>query len=308
MRGFGTKVLAIAAAGLLAACSDLPDPRPQPARPVTPTPQPPSAESVALKAYYARVERGLTSQGMLRIDPGRDIPFSARTLATNFVRIALFDEYIRVGNRYEGRQSESRLRRWEGPIRMRVTFGASTPEARKAEDLRNVTEYTGRLSRLTGLPIRVTDTNSNFEVLFLNEDERRASADLIRELIPGISNTAVNTIVELPRNTFCLVFAFSEGPSDVYTRALAVVRSEHPDRLRLSCIHEELAQAMGLANDSQNARPSIFNDDEEFGLLTKHDELLLRILYDKRLRPGMTSDAARPIVETISQELVADET
>ena len=47
--------------------------------------------------------------------------------------------------------------------------------------------------------------------------------------------------------------------------AVAIVRGEHPDLMRLSCIHEELAQGLGLANDSPYARPSVFNDDEEFG-------------------------------------------
>lgn len=299
----------ISAAGFLAACEAVPtDTRPPPARPVTPTPQPPSAESIALRAYYTRVEKDLLEQGMLREDTGgRDAPFTSRMLAENFITIALYDEYTNVGGRYVGQQSESRLRRWEGPIRMRVTFGASVPEARKAGDLRSVTDYVARLSRVTGQPMRVTEAAPNFDVLILNEDERRASGDLIRELVPGISNSAVRTVVDLPRSTFCLVFAFSENGTDVYTRALAVVRAEHPDKLRLSCIHEELAQAMGLANDSQKARPSIFNDDEEFGLLTRHDELLLKILYDDRLRTGMTVREARPIIETIAAELVGGE-
>jgi hypothetical protein len=43
---------------------------------------------------------------------------------------------------------------------------------------------------------------------------------------------------------------------------------------------------MGLANDSRQARPSIFNDDQEFALLTGHDELLLTILYDPACAPA----------------------
>jgi hypothetical protein len=85
---------------------------------------------------------------------------------------------------------------------------------------------------------------------------------------------------------------------------VALIRAEHPELLRSACIHEELAQGMGLANDSPTARPSIFNDDEEFGLLTKHDELLLKILYDPRLKTGMTVEEATPIVQTIAAELV----
>lgn len=72
----------------------------------------------------------------------------------------------------------------------------------------------------------------------------------------------------------------------------------------LSCIHEELAQGMGPANDSRTARPSIFNDDEEFAFLTWHDEMLLSILYDRRLRPGMFEAEARPIVLDIARELL----
>ena len=69
--------------------------------------------------------------------------------------------------------------------------------------------------------------------------------------------------------------------------------------MRRSCVHEELAQGLGLANDSPYARPSIFNDDDEFALLTAHDEILLRLLYHPDLTPGMTPDQARPIVARI---------
>jgi len=78
--------------------------------------------------------------------------------------------------------------------------------------------------------------------------------------------------------------------------------------MRLSCIHEELAQGLGLANDSPQARPSIFNDDEEFAYLTRHDELLLEMLYDPRLEPGMTVDTAAPLVRRIAEEIIAETT
>ena len=74
--------------------------------------------------------------------------------------------------------------------------------------------------------------------------------------------------------------------------------------MRLSCIHEEIAQGLGLANDSPTARPSIFNDDEEFALLTTQDELMLKILYNPALRPGMTESEARPIVESLAARLL----
>ena len=72
--------------------------------------------------------------------------------------------------------------------------------------------------------------------------------------------------------------------------------------MRKACFHEELAQGLGLANDSPAARPSIFNDDEEFALLTDHDASLLRLLYHPDLTPGMTPDEARPILRRLLDE------
>jgi hypothetical protein len=69
-------------------------------------------------------------------------------------------------------------------------------------------------------------------------------------------------------------------------------------------MHEEIAQALGLANDSPRARPSIFNDDEEFALLTGQDELMLRMLYSPELQAGMTEAEARPIIQTLARRLV----
>jgi hypothetical protein len=307
-RGLKAAFLALA----LTACADLPSDgpvRPQPDRPVTPTPKPPSAESQAVRVYYASVERRLLTQGLLRTDGGGpDTPFSARNLADNFMAIALYDELVDEGGTYVAQAKASELRRWNGPIRMGMIFGASVPSTQQDKDRAEVTSYVARLSRLTGKPIRIVDTaNANMDVLFLNEDERRASEPLIRARVPEISNAAIRIIRDMPRDAYCMVFAFSNGRSPIYTRAIAVIRSEHPDLLRRSCIHEELAQAMGLANDSPKARPSIFNDDEEFGLLTRHDELLLKMLYDPRLRPGMTAAEARPIVDAIASELVGGE-
>ena len=122
--------------------------------------------------------------------------------------------------------------------------------------------------------------------------------------MPNISTTALNTVVNLPRSTYCLAFATDPEGDGTYSHAIAVIRAEHPDLLRTSCIQEELAQGLGLSNDYALARPSIFNDDEEFGLLTRHDELLLQMLYDRRLRARHGEAEARPIVEQIAAELM----
>jgi hypothetical protein len=148
------------------------------------------------------------------------------------------------------------------------------------------------------------DEDANFHVAVLSEDDRREFGPKLGDLVPGIAETSVRSFTNLPSSVLCLVIAFGVSEEASYSQAVALIRAEHPDLLRTACIHEELAQGMGLANDSPNARPSIFNDDEEFGLLTRHDELLLQMLYDPRLRTGMTIDDATPVVQQIAAELV----
>lgn len=304
----GMVVLCLALSG----CVEMPfgrsglthSPRPSPAPATGDQARPRSAESLAMASYYTQIEETLKSRGLLRTDVApRDAPFATHQLVDDFVHIALYDEYSEFGGTYVAKAAPSKLRRWEVPVRMSVEFGASVPLEQRKEDRAEITAYAGRLAAATRHPVVMAPAGGNYTVFVVNEDERRALAPRLERLVPGIDSASVEAITHLSPSTFCVVFAFSEGMAPAYSRAVAVIRAEHPPLLRRSCVHEELAQGMGLANDYPRARPSIFNDDEEFALLTRHDELLLRMLYDSRLRPGMTEAEARPIITAIAEDL-----
>jgi hypothetical protein len=310
MRAPLRRLAAMAATLALAACLPAAPPPAAlpPAAPAAAATPAPTPESQAARSYYARVQANLLAQGLMRSDGGGpDTPFTADDLARNFARIALYDEYVNRGGVLVAEATESRLRRWERPIRLAVEFGPSVPDAQRVKDTADIAAYAQRLSGLTGLPIRMDDRAPNFHILILNEDEREAAGPRLEDIVPGIDPAAIRATVAMPPASYCVVFAFSSGRGAAYTQAVAVIRGEHPDLLRLLCIHEELAQGLGLANDSPAARPSIFNDDEEFALLTRQDELMLRMLYDRRLAAGMTPEMALPVIETIAAELVPGE-
>lgn len=292
----------------LSACVEPAPPAPPPALATVPPEGPPprSAESEKAAAYFARLASNMRSQGLLRTDSGAaDAPWGPTDLIEDFVRIALYDEYVVQGGNLVARATPSQLHRWQGPVRIGVEFGATVPNATRAAYLTDVPIYAERLARAADHPVRFVNANPNFTVLVLNEDERRAIGPRLRQIVPQIKEGEIRAVTGMSDADYCLVIAFSPGESAVYTRAVAVIRAEHPDALRRLCIHEELAQGLGLVNDSPDARPSIFNDDEEFALLTPHDELLLRILYDRRLKPGMEEAEARPIVQDIVTELTS---
>ncbi|QBF31116.1 DUF2927 domain-containing protein [Thalassococcus sp. S3] len=304
----------VAAVALLSACDLL--------NPVDPVPIPPSrpaslvpaavvvpqrsVQSETLRRYYAQVQSDLQTRGLLRTDGGGpDTPFDAEDLVRNFEAIAFFDEYARGTGISQRGGGAGLLRRWSGPVRIGMEFGASIMDDQEQKDRGSLNSYAGRLARATQHPISVGGNGANFHVLFMSEDDRDELRMLLRRLVPNASQQTLNIFTNLPRSIHCLVVAFSEGdnPQD-YTKAVALVRAEHPDLVRLSCIHEEVAQGLGLANDSPQARPSIFNDDDEFALLTNHDELLLRMLYDPRLKQGMSAEQARPIARIVARELM----
>ena len=287
----------------LAGCIASPPVAPPPLPPVV-VPAPPTAKSAAAAAYFAQIQQALLTQGMLRSDGGEEIPVTDRMLAENFMRIALRDEYRRSGGGFVRQETESNLRRWEIPVRVGIRFGASVSPDRQATDRARIASFVARLAKVTGHPISVDERAPNFFIHIVSEDEREALGPTIRATLPGLGAAEVAGITNMPRTTYCLVYALADGNTGSYTRAFAVIRSEHPDLLRLSCLHEELTQGLGLPNDSPRARPSIFNDDEEFALLTDQDELLLRILYSPELRPGMTAEEARPIVQMLAARLV----
>lgn len=223
-------------------------PVPEPVPQVVPSP--PTPKSAAATAYYAQVQQLLLSQGMLRTDGGGGVSVPARVLADNFMRIAMFDEYRRGSGGFVREETASSLRRWEQPIRFSVRFGPSVPPEKQATDRARIASYVARLSQITGRAMSLDERSPNFFVYIVSEDERETMGPLVQAALPGLSPADVAGITAMPRSTYCLVYALAEGETGSYTRAFAVVRAEHPDLLRLSCMHEELTQGLGLPNIS----------------------------------------------------------
>ncbi len=220
--------------------------------PVSPDDVTPSDESRALAQYFAQLENDLVARGLLRTDGGGpDTPYTERDLARNFERITFYDEYVPGQGFTPARNQRSALRKWVEPVRVSVEFGAHVPQAQRASDTAEVARYVARLARLTGHPISMSEDDPNYHVLFMSEDDRAHLLRRIRQIEPRIDQNTYRMIRDLPRSVHCLVAAFSDREgSYVYTRAIAVIRSEHPPLSRLACIHEEIAQGLGLANDS----------------------------------------------------------
>jgi len=65
------------------------------------------------------------------------------------------------------------------------------------------------------------------------------------------------------------------------------------------CAYEELLQALGTINDDQSVPWTMFNDDVQMGFFDVYDQYLLNILYDPRIRPGMTKQQVGAILPEV---------
>ncbi|MEM6849053.1 MAG: DUF2927 domain-containing protein, partial [Pseudomonadota bacterium] len=65
------------------------------------------------------------------------------------------------------------------------------------------------------------------------------------------------------------------------------------------CVVEEVAQSLGPANDSPRLPDSIFNDHSSVNTLLVFDWFILNMLYDPRIRPGMTENEVVPLLPNV---------
>jgi hypothetical protein len=199
---------------------------------------------------------------------------------------------IVFGSEFVGEDSNV-VRKWTMPLR--IAIYAKEPQRYRAL----VEPILQQLHGLTGLDIQLVDRSApaqNAYILILGREQFYAYAE--SHLSLG-KNPRTNAYLD------CFgVFAAGGGAISELTAVIPEFATEATKR---SCVIEEVAQALGLPNDSFTARPSIFNDDDEYQDLTWQDELFLRVLYDARVRPGMTRAEFEPLAKRIVGELRPDD-
>ena len=244
---------------------------------------------------YAGMAAQLQAAGKLRTDRApADAPYTAQDLERTFQRIAFSYEFQFRGGRLVNEPLQKPLNRWHGKIRYRIIGDAATPE-----DAAEVARLTREIGDLTGLTFVPSDDAHDMLISIASPAGEAEIAQFFRERRMGTYRRRYQ-LWRQTRSWIC--GATMSGASDGSGRlvyAHIFMGSEVEGILRTSCLHEEIVQALGLTNDHPDARPSIFNDDQEFAVMTDHDATLLRVLYDPRLEPGMSEDEAMPIVRQV---------
>ena len=265
-------------------------------------------QEIKLRKYYTQLEERKISLGLLRQDGGgADTPFDVDDIAEAFGQLAFYNEYDIDENRLLPNSKSVNLAKWKSNTNIAVRFGSSVNTKQKDIDIKEITNLIDNLSRVTNHNIKIRAQNPNMYVVVANQKEIK---DLIGEIglqRPEFDPKRIPIITQLPKDIHCMAMtSMNAEPNSEIASALVIIRRELPNLMRRACFHEEIAQSLGLTNDSHFARPSIFNDDDEFATLTQFDEILLQILYDRRLHPGISEKEASQLVREIASEINID--
>lgn len=249
---------------------------------------------------YMKLTQNLGLDGALRTERApADAPFTAEDLARTFRSIAFSYEFQFKNGKIVHKRLDRPLKRWGGTIRYHL-IGDGVRGADRAD----IAELVAELSALTGLTFIATDGTHDLLISIASPEGEEAVATHLKEA--GLKKHHRRYLLwrETPRWICGATLGRSPKNRNRLVFGHVFLSDTTKGRLRRSCLHEEITQTLGLTNDNAKARPSIFNDDQEFAFLTDHDAILLRILYDPALQPGMKADEAMPIVRRLAADLM----
>jgi hypothetical protein len=208
-----------------------------------------------------------------------DISSRRATEQTNFSDGEIKDGFYKIALRAElqfDRRAE-RIRKFDEPVRVFVV-NRGAPD-RRAEIAKIIADIHARVQHLD---LAMTDDReaANFVVTLVR---RRDLAQTIRSHYGRDKAKQIQQSLD-PQ---CLS-GIGKDQSYRIQRAEAILPVDDGEFSFYDCAYEELLQALGLVNDDSSVPWTMFNDAVQMGFFDIYDEYLVNILYDPRIRPGMT--------------------
>lgn len=207
--------------------------------------------------------------------------------STTWSNASLARVFTRLTHDLEWGASRPNLVRYEGPIRVGMTGRGSAAYQAFLD------RYLTLLRDRTGIDIAPMQQDGNLAIRFVSGTD-------FNRILPG------NSCVVAPG---AIAWGNFRSDPDAYggkrletgaaltDTTIFIPRTASPARIR-SCLIEEVAQALGPANDLYGLGPTIFNDDGAHRWPTTLDLLMIKTLYQPELRTGLS----RPQTETAARQ------
>jgi hypothetical protein len=84
-----------------------------------------------------------------------------------------------------------------------------------------------------------------------------------------------------------------------------ILTYDSSDFIFLDCAYEELLQSLGPINDTSSVPWTMFNDEVSMGFFDVYDQYILNLLYDPRIKAGMTVQEVKAVLPEVLTDVRA---
>ena len=205
--------------------------------------------------------------------------FSDSEIIDGFLKTAFGAEYHLAGR-------VDRIRKYEVPVRV---FADGRTD-RKAQIAKIVADIA---SRVKHLDIAMVDNNEDANVLVKMVRDR----DLFRTISTFYGGERAKEI-KSSLDPQCLS-GFRKNEKFEIEHSDVILTVDVSDFVFLDCAYEELLQSLGPINDTATVPWTMFNDNVSMGYFDVYDQYLLNLLYDPRIKAGMTVQEAKAVLPEV---------
>jgi Protein of unknown function (DUF2927) len=212
--------------------------------------------------------------------------FSDAEIVEGFLRTAFGAEFHLAGR-------VDRIRKFAGPVRV---YAEGPRAERKAQLARVVADIGVRIAHLDIAMAENLET-ANVGVTLVRD------RDLDRTIAKTYGRERAREI-KTSLDPQCLSgFRKNERYEIEHSDVLLTVDSG--DFVFFDCAYEELLQSLGPINDTNSVPWTMFNDKVSMGFFDVYDQYILNILYDPRIRAGMTVEQVKAVLPEVLPDVRA---
>src|SRR3954469_22762640 len=213
--------------------------------------------------------------------------FTDSEIVEGFFKTAFGAEYHLAGR-------VDRIRKYDGPVRV---FADGLNRADRKAQLARIVADIG--SRVQHLDIAMAESGEDADVVVRLVRDR----DLYRTMSTFYGSERAREI-KSSLDPQCLS-GFRKNEKYEIQHSDVILPVDNGDFIFFDCAYEELLQSLGPINDTSTIPWTMFNDGVQMGYFDVYDQYLLNILYDPRIKPGMTVAEVKAILPDVLTDVRA---
>jgi len=212
--------------------------------------------------------------------------FTDSEIVEGFLKTAFGAEYHLAGR-------VDRIRKYDGPVRV---FADSPRADRKAQLSKIVADIAARVQHLDIAMVDDVD-DANVQVKLVRD------RDLQRTISTFYGSQRAKEI-RSSLDPQCLS-GFRKNEKFEIEHSDVILTIDNGDFVFYDCAYEELLQSLGPINDTESVPWTMFNDNVSMGYFDVYDQYLMNLLYDPRIRPGMTVQEVQAVLPDVLADVRA---